>query len=55
MLKFKGKFRRLKVNEDLLDLYLSPNVIQVIKSRRMEWAEHIARIGERRTMQGFGR
>jgi len=35
---------RLRVN----DMYSSPNIIQVIKSRRMRWAGHIARMGERR-------
>jgi len=35
-------------NEELHDLYSSPNVIRVIKSRRMRWAEHLARMGERR-------
>ena len=35
-------------NEELNDLYCSPNIVQVIKSRRMRWAGHIARIGERR-------
>jgi hypothetical protein len=35
-------------NEHLNDLYSSPNIIQVIKSRIMRWAGHVARIGERR-------
>ena len=39
-------------NEQLNDLYSSPNIIRVIKSRRMRWAEHIARMGER-CIQGF--
>jgi hypothetical protein len=34
-------------NEELIDLYSSPN-IRVIKSRRMIWAEHVARMGESR-------
>jgi hypothetical protein len=39
--------RRLH-NEELNDLYSSPNIIRVIKSRRMRWAGHVARMGERR-------
>jgi hypothetical protein len=39
--------RRLH-NEELYDLYSSPNIIQVIKSRRMRWAGHIACMGDRR-------
>jgi len=35
-------------NEKLNDLHSSPNIIRVIKSRRMRWAGHVARIGERR-------
>ena len=35
-------------NEELNDLYCSPNVIRVIKSRRMRWTGHVARMGERR-------
>jgi hypothetical protein len=35
-------------NEDLHDLYSSPNTLRVIKSRRMKWAGHVARMGERR-------
>jgi hypothetical protein len=32
----------------LNDLYSSPNIVRVIKSRRMRWAGHVARMGERR-------
>jgi hypothetical protein len=35
-------------NEELNDLYCSPNIIRVIKLRRMRWAGHVARLGERR-------
>ena len=35
-------------NEELNDLYSSPNIVRVIKSRRMRWAGHVARIGEER-------
>jgi hypothetical protein len=35
-------------NEELHNLYSSPNIIRVIKSRRMRWAGHVARTGERR-------
>jgi hypothetical protein len=35
-------------NEELNDLYSSPNIIRVIKSRRMRWAGHVARMGEER-------
>jgi hypothetical protein len=42
-----GKWRRLH-NEELNDLYSSPNIIWVIKSRNMRWAGHVARIGDRR-------
>jgi len=35
-------------NEELNDLYCSPNIGWVIKSRRMRWAGHVARMGERR-------
>jgi len=40
-------------NEELSDLYCSPNIVWVIKSRRMRWAGHIARMGERRGYTGF--
>ena len=35
-------------NEDLNYLYCSPNIVRVIKWRRMRWAGHVARIGEER-------
>jgi len=35
-------------NEELNDLYCSPNIVRVIKSRRIWWAGHAARMGERR-------
>jgi len=43
----KGEWRRLP-NEELNDLYSSPNIMRVIKSRRMRWVGHVARIGEKR-------
>jgi hypothetical protein len=47
-----GEWRRLH-NEELNDLYSSPN-IRVINSRRMGWAGHVARMGEKRCIQYFG-
>jgi hypothetical protein len=41
------EWRRLN-NKELYALYLSPNVIRVIKLRRLRWAGHVARMGERR-------
>jgi hypothetical protein len=40
-------------NEELYAFYSSPNTIQVIKSRRMRWAGHVARVGERRGAYSF--
>ena len=42
-----GEWRKLH-NKQLNDLYCSPNIVRVIKSRTMRWAGHVARMGERR-------
>jgi hypothetical protein len=42
-----GEWRRLH-NEELNDLYSSSNIIRVTKWRRMRWAGHVARVGDRR-------
>jgi hypothetical protein len=42
-----GEWRKLH-NAELNDLYSSPNIVRVIKSRRMRWAWHLRRMGERR-------
>jgi len=44
-----GKWRRLH-NEELNDLYYSPNIVRVLKTRRMRWAGHVARMGEERVV-----
>jgi hypothetical protein len=43
----KGDWRKLH-NEELHTLYSSPNISRMIKSRRMRWTAHVARIGETR-------
>ena len=40
-------------NEEFNDLYSSPNVVRVIKSRRMSWAGHVVHMGERRGIYRF--
>jgi hypothetical protein len=42
-----GEWRKLH-NEELRDLYSSPSIIRIIKSRRIKWAGHVARMGENR-------
>jgi hypothetical protein len=42
-----GEWRKLH-NEELHNLYSSPGIIRTIKSRRMRWAGHVARMGEKR-------
>jgi hypothetical protein len=42
-----GSWRKLH-NDELHDLFSSPNIVRVIKSRRMRWAGHVARMGEGR-------
>jgi hypothetical protein len=42
-----GEWRKLH-NEELLNLYSSPDIIRQVKSRRMRWAGHVARMGEER-------
>ena len=43
----KGEWRKLH-NEERNGLYCSPNIVRVIKSRKMRWAGDVARMGERR-------
>jgi len=45
-----GEWRKLH-NEELNDLYSLPNFVRVVKSRRMRWAGHVARVGEDRVVQ----
>jgi hypothetical protein len=47
-----GEWRILH-NEELHDLYSSPSIIRIIKSRRIKWAGHVARMGRRGTLVGY--
>jgi hypothetical protein len=44
-----GGWRKLH-NEELHNLYSSPSITRIIKSRRMRWAGHVARMGEERNV-----
>ena len=44
-----GAWRKLN-NEEFNDLYCSPNIVRVIRSRRMRWAGHVARMWEKRSI-----
>jgi hypothetical protein len=43
-----GEWRKSH-NKELHDLYSSPSIIRIIKSRRMRWADHVAGMGRRET------
>jgi hypothetical protein len=47
-----GELRKLH-NEEFHNLYSSPDIIRQIKSRRMRWAGHVARMGEERKCARF--
>jgi hypothetical protein len=49
-----GYWRKLH-NEELHNLYSSPNIIRMIKSWRIKWAEHVEHMGGRKRLQEFGR
>jgi hypothetical protein len=45
--------RRKLHNEELRDLYSSPSIIRMVKSRRVRWAAHVALMGRRETSIGY--
>ena len=47
-----GEWKKLH-NEELNDLYCSPNIFRLSKSTRMRWAEHVARMGRGEAYTGF--
>jgi hypothetical protein len=47
--KVTGEWRKLQ-NKELHDLCSSPSIIRIIKSRKMRWADHVARMGRRGTL-----
>jgi len=52
MKEVAGDWRRLH-SEELYNLYVSPHIIRMIKSRRMRWAGHVTRMGEMRNAYGI--
>jgi hypothetical protein len=48
-----GSWRKL-LNDELHSLYSSPNIVRVIKPRRMRWVGHVARMGGERCLLDFG-
>jgi hypothetical protein len=48
-----GEWRKLH-NEEIHNLYSYPDIIRQIKSRRMRWADHVARMGKERKVKSFG-
>jgi hypothetical protein len=48
----RGEYRKLH-NEELSDLYCSPHIVRVIKSKRMRWVGHVARMGRGKAYIGF--
>jgi hypothetical protein len=50
--KVTGECRKLH-NEELNDLYFLPNIVPVVKSRRLRWAGHVARMGIGEVCTGF--
>jgi hypothetical protein len=49
-----GSWRKLH-NDELHNLYSSPNFVRMIQSRRMRWTGHVVHMGEgKRCLQGFG-
>jgi hypothetical protein len=47
-----GGWRKLH-NEELRDLYSSKSILRILKSRRMRWTEHVARLGKKRNSYRF--
>jgi hypothetical protein len=48
-----GEWRKLH-NEELRDLYSSPSIIKITKSRRMRWEGHVARVWDKRNTYRLG-